>query len=81
MPVAFATRFSDLTTPTPKFILNLKKYLYNSSKLKVEDNRMPNIKTNTDLKNNYNELSKFCIVLLMKDERPLKPEKNGHWLK
>ncbi|UYO64306.1 type II toxin-antitoxin system Phd/YefM family antitoxin [Acetobacterium wieringae] len=21
---------------------------------------MPNIKTNTDLKNNYNELSKFC---------------------
>jgi hypothetical protein len=42
---------------------------------------MPNIKTNTDLKNNYNELSKFCIVLLMKDERPLKPEKNGHWLK
>jgi PHD/YefM family antitoxin component YafN of YafNO toxin-antitoxin module len=39
---------------------NLKKFLYNIFRLYEGASIMPNIRSSTDLRNNYNEISKFC---------------------
>jgi len=52
---------------------NLKKFLYNISRLDEEAGIMPNIKSSTDLRNNYNEISKFCH----KNREPVFITKNG----
>jgi prevent-host-death family protein len=38
----------------------LKKFVYNIFRLVEEVGFMPHIKSSTDLRNNYNEISRFC---------------------
>jgi len=38
----------------------LKKFVYNVFRLEEEAGFMPNIKSSTDLRNNYNEIWTFC---------------------
>jgi prevent-host-death family protein len=38
----------------------LKKFVHNKCRLRKDANAMPNIKSSTDLRNNYNEISRFC---------------------
>lgn len=58
----------------PSFRLdNLKKFVYNIFRLGKEDGFMPNIKSSTDLRNNYNEISKFCH----ESREPIYITKNG----
>jgi len=51
----------------------LKKLVYNIFRLVKEDNFMPNIKSSTDLRNNYNEISTFC----RESREPVFITKNG----
>jgi prevent-host-death family protein len=47
--------------------------VYNIFRLGEEDGFMPNIKSSTDLRNNYNEISKFCH----ESREPIYITKNG----
>jgi PHD/YefM family antitoxin component YafN of YafNO toxin-antitoxin module len=45
----------------PQFVIAfLKKFGYNIFRNEKEDTTMPNIRSSTDLRNNYNEISTFC---------------------
>jgi prevent-host-death family protein len=51
----------------------LKKFVYNIFRLDEEASFMPNIKSSTDLRNNYNEISTFC----RESREPVFITKNG----
>jgi|GEM_PF-204603 len=51
----------------------LKKFVYNVFRLEEEAGFMPNIKSSTDLRNNYNEISTFC----RESREPVFITKNG----
>jgi prevent-host-death family protein len=51
----------------------LKKLVYNIFRSGKEDRFMPNIKSSTDLRNNYNEISTFC----RESREPVFITKNG----
>jgi prevent-host-death family protein len=51
----------------------LKKFVYDIFRLDEEAGFMPNIKSSTDLRNNYNEISTFC----RESREPVFITKNG----
>jgi len=54
-------------------VANLKKLVYNFFRQGEEADFMPNIKSSTDLRNNYNEISTFC----RESREPVFITKNG----
>jgi PHD/YefM family antitoxin component YafN of YafNO toxin-antitoxin module len=56
-----------------KALATLKKFVYNIFRLYKEAGFMPNIRSSTDLRNNYNEISTFCH----NNREPIFITKNG----